>query len=157
MANAKIKSDEKDEPVIKEDIGVFQRTTQQISPSTQEKRKRNEDIPVESPRRYIHRSDGNRYATTEMKNNSLSVPFWKNLNHRQSSFQFQTHEIGYFALFNQIDDKECFEDKRYMSVGESDFISERRQSKNINAMLWWILRHKQDIFKNNQFTFDFLS
>ncbi|CAF0725253.1 unnamed protein product [Rotaria sordida] len=172
MASAKTKSDEKDEPVIEEETGVFQRTIQQISPSTKEKRKRNEEIPVESPKKCSHRSDGNRCSITEMKNNSLSVPFWKNLNHRQSSFQFQTHEIGYFSLLNRTDDKECFEDKRYLrvykyplktlnvnfdlKVGESDFISEG-QSKNINAMLWWILRHKQDIFKNNQFTFDFLS
>jgi hypothetical protein len=36
-----------------------------------------------------------------------------------------------------------------LKVGESDFPSEG-SSKNINAMLWWALQHKQDILKNNQ-------
>ncbi|CAF3339487.1 unnamed protein product [Rotaria sp. Silwood1] len=172
MASAKVKSDEKDELVIEEEIGIFQRTTKQISPSSTQKRKQNDNARVESPSKYIHHSDGNRIATTGMKNNSLSVPFWKNLNHRQSSFQFETHEIGSFSLLSRTNDKECFEDQRYLrvykyplqtlnvnfdlKVGESDFSSEV-QSKNIDAMLWWTLQHKQDIFKNNQFTFDFLS
>ena len=118
-----------------------------------------------------------------MEQDSLSVPFWKNLNRRQSSFEFQTTEIGSFSLLTRADEKECFEDKRYLrgkcfyiyfenhlnnylflvykypletlnvnfdlKVGESDFISEG-QSKNIDAMLWWTLKHKQEIFKNNQ-------
>ncbi len=37
-----------------------------------------------------------------------------------------------------------------LKIGESDFISEG-QSKNIDAMLWWTLKHKQNIFKNNQY------
>lgn len=36
-----------------------------------------------------------------------------------------------------------------LNVGESEFTSEG-QSKNINAMLWWTLRHKKDVFKNNR-------
>ncbi|CAF2705172.1 unnamed protein product [Rotaria sp. Silwood2] len=172
MANAKIKSDEKDQLVIEEEVGVFQHTIKQISPSTTEKRKQTEDTHVGSPTKCMHHSDGSRFSKTQMENKSLSVPFWKNLNHRQSSFQFETHEIGSFSLLSRTNDKECFEDKRYrrvykyplqtlsvnfdLKVGESDFISEA-QSKNIDAMLWWALQHKQDIFKNNQFTFDFLS
>jgi hypothetical protein len=36
-----------------------------------------------------------------------------------------------------------------LKIGEADF-STQNSSKNINAMLWWTLRHKKDIFKNNQ-------
>jgi hypothetical protein len=36
-----------------------------------------------------------------------------------------------------------------LKIGESDAISEG-QSKNIDAMLWWTLKHKEKIFKNNQ-------
>jgi hypothetical protein len=115
MASAKAKPQEKDEFVIEEEAGVLQRTIEQISSSTKEKCKRDEDIPDESPNKYIHVSDGNRAATTTKRTEeySLSVPFWKNLNYKQSSFQFQTTEIGSFSLFTRADEKECFEDKRY--------------------------------------------
>jgi hypothetical protein len=114
MADAKVKAQEKNELVIEEESGVFQHTTERISPLTKEKRKRDEDISVEPPSKYIHTSDGNRSATTVTKQDSLSVPFWKNLNRQQSSFQFQSNEIGCFSLLNRTDDKECFEDKRYL-------------------------------------------
>lgn len=182
MANPKVKSQEKDQVIIEEDIGVFQRTIEQSSPS---KRKRDEEIPDESPKKYTHTSHGNRSATTTIapvKHDSLSVPFWKHLNGKSSSNQFQTTEIGSFSLLTRAEEKECFEDKRYLrgkyssiffktdlkflfsvykypletlnvnfdlKIGESDFISEG-SSKNIDAMLWWILNHKQEIFKNNQ-------
>jgi hypothetical protein len=112
MANAKLKPQEKD---IEEEIGVVQRTTQQVSSSKQEKRKRDEEIPAESPNKYMHGSDGNRsVTTTTRKQNSLRVPFWKDLNHRQSSAEFHTTEIGTFSLLTRADEKECFEDKRYL-------------------------------------------
>jgi hypothetical protein len=186
MANAKVKPQEKDKLVIEEEIVVFQSTTEQISPSKTDKRKREEEIPAESPSKHKHVSYGNRSATTTMKEDSLSVPFWKHLNYKQSSGQFHTVEIGSFSLLTRADEKECFEDQRYLrgkcfsifcfenkndlmvylilvykyplqalnvnfdlKVGESDFISEG-QNKNIDAMLWWASKHKQDIFKNNQ-------
>ncbi|CAF2999220.1 unnamed protein product [Rotaria socialis] len=172
MASAQIKTDGTHELVIEEEAGIIQRNIQQNSPSTNEKRKQYEDNLVESPRKCIHNSDGNRCLIKENKQSSLSVPFWKTLNRQQSSFQFQSNQIGYFSLLNRKDDKECFEDKRYLrvykyslqtlnvnfdlKVGESDFNSEG-QSKNIDAMLWWTSRHKQDIFRDDKFTFDFLS
>jgi hypothetical protein len=106
MANAKPQ-----EKVI-EEIGVIQRTTtQQISPS---KRKREEEIPTESSKKYMHTADNNRLATTTREQNSLRVPFWKDLNRRQSSSEFHTNEIGSFSLLTRDDEKECFEDKRYL-------------------------------------------
>ena len=36
-----------------------------------------------------------------------------------------------------------------LKIGESDSVSEN-QNKNIDAMLWWLIKHKQEIFKNNQ-------
>jgi hypothetical protein len=36
-----------------------------------------------------------------------------------------------------------------LKIGETDSISEER-IKNIDALLWWTLKHKQEIFKNNQ-------
>ena len=105
MANVKVKLQEKDE----EETGVIQRTTtEHISPS---KRKREEEIPSESPKKYIHTGDNNRVATVQ---NSLRVPFWKELNRRQSSSEFRTNEIGNFSLLTRDDEKECFEDKRYL-------------------------------------------
>ncbi|CAF4529732.1 unnamed protein product [Rotaria sp. Silwood2] len=172
MADAKLKSEEKDKLVIEEDINVFQHTITQISPSKQEKRKQEEAISVDSPSKYVHHANGSRFATTERKETSLAVPFWKELNHPTPSFEFRANEIGCFSLIGRTDDKKRFEDKRYLrvykyplealnvnldlKVGESDFTFEG-QSKSIDAMLWWTLRHKNDIFKNNQFTFDFLS
>jgi hypothetical protein len=184
MADAKVKTQEKEEVVIEEEVGVFQRTTERISPVIKEKRKREEESPVESPSKYVHTSDGNRSArtTTTTEQDSLSVPFWKHINRRDSSFQFQSNEIGSFSILRRTDDKECFDDKRYLrgkcsylfenlpkqflflvykyplqtlnvnfdlKIGESDYISEGR-SENIDPMLWWALRHKQDIFKNNR-------
>jgi len=188
MANAKAKPQKKDEFVIQEEIGVFQRTIKQISPPIRDKRKRDDETSEESPTKYVHVSDGNRSATTtkRMEEDSLSVPFWKNLNHQRSSFQFQATELGSFSLLTRADEKECFEDKRYrrgkcssivyfrkkndltiylflvykypletlnvnfdLKFGETDFTSEG-QSKNIDAMLWWTLKHKEEIYKNNQ-------
>jgi hypothetical protein len=114
MANVKVKPQETDGVVIEEEIGVFQRTTQQISPPKQEKRKRDEEIPAESPSKYMHVADGNRSATTTRVQDSLRVPFWKDLNRRQSSAEFHTTEIGSFSLLTRGDEKECFEDKRYL-------------------------------------------
>jgi hypothetical protein len=111
MANAKLKPQEKD---IEEEIGVVQRTTQQISSSKQEQRKRDEEIPAESPSKYMHASGGNRSVTTTREQNSLRVPFWKDLNYRQSSAEFHTTEIGTFSLLTRAGEKECFEDKRYL-------------------------------------------
>jgi len=110
MANAKVKPQEKDEIVIEEEIGVFQRTIEQTS----HKFIRDEETSGESSNNYIRVSDGNRSARTTTEHGSLSVPFWKHLNHKQPSVQFHTDEIGYFSLLNRADEKECFEDKRYL-------------------------------------------
>jgi hypothetical protein len=114
MANTKLKPQEKDELVIEEEIGVFQHTIEQISPSRNEKRKRDDEIPSESPHKYTDISGRNRLAKKTIKQASLSVPFWKQLNGNKPSIQLQTNEIGYFSLLNQTDEKECFDDKRYM-------------------------------------------
>ena len=103
MASAKLKPEEKQEIVIEEEIGVFQHTIKQISPSTQEKRKQDEVGSLDSPSKYIHHADRNRFETRAGEENSLKVPFWKHLNQRQSSFQFRVDEIGCFSLeFSRI-------------------------------------------------------
>lgn len=121
MAHAQVKPQEKDGLIIEEEGGVFQRTIQQISPSTQDKRKRDEETSVGSSSKYRHTSDGNRSATTMIEQDSLSVPFWKHLNNRQSSIHFNTNEIGCFSLLTRGDEKECFEDNRYLR-GKYSFI-----------------------------------
>ena len=113
MASTKSKAQEK-ETVIEEECGIIERTTQQISPPSRDKRKRDEDVFLESPNKYRNASNGNRSATTSQEHDSLSVPFWKNLNRRQSSAEFHTTEIGTFSLLTRANEKECFEDKRYL-------------------------------------------
>jgi hypothetical protein len=116
MASAKIKSPEKDEVIVEEEIGIFERRIEQgTSSPKQEKRKRDDEFSVTLPSKYKRTSDGNRSATTTtaaVEQYSLSVPFWKTLNRRQPPFQ--TDQIGYFSLFNRADEKECFDDKRYL-------------------------------------------
>ena len=114
MATAKGKLQEKeDDVVIEEEVGVIQRTIEHRSPSTQEKRKRDEDGSFQSPNKYRHSSDGHR-SPAVAKQDFLTVPFWKQLNNRQPSVQFHTREIGSFSLLTRDDKKECFEDQRYL-------------------------------------------
>lgn len=116
MTSTKPKSQEKDEVVVEEEIGVFERTIEQVvsSSPTKQKCKREDEFPVMSPSKYRQTSDGNRSATTTtVKQDSLSVPFWKTLNRRRQS-SFQADEIGYFSLHSGADEKECFDDKRYL-------------------------------------------
>ncbi len=37
-----------------------------------------------------------------------------------------------------------------LKIGETTNSTSEGQSKNIDAMLWWTIQHKQEIFKNNQ-------
>ncbi|CAF3736466.1 unnamed protein product [Adineta steineri] len=170
MASAKVKTQDEDEVIIEEEIGVFEQTIKQVSAPTTEKRKRDDELPTGSPSKYASNSDRDRSGTTTAELDALPVPFWKKLNYRQPFFE--TNEIGFFSLINRADEKECFDDKRYLRVykypvqtlnvnfdlkiGELDFTSDE-QSKNINAMLWWTLKNKDTVLKNNKFTFDFLS
>jgi len=117
MASAKIKSHEKDEVIVEEEIGIFERTIEQgTSSPKKEKRKRDDEFSITSPSKYKRNSDGNRSAptttTAAVEQYSLSVPFWKTLNRGKPPFQ--TAEIGYFSLFNRAAEKECFDDKRYL-------------------------------------------
>ncbi|CAF1535183.1 unnamed protein product, partial [Didymodactylos carnosus] len=100
----------------------------------------------------------------------LDVPFWKKIMSNRPFFE--PKEIGNFSLLNRGDTKECFEDDRYLrkyiyplktvdvkfdcTVGESTF-ELQGQNKNIDSLLWWLLRHKNEYYQNGRFTFDFLS
>lgn len=111
MAYAKAKPEEKNEYVIEEKTDKFQ----QGSSSTIHKHKRDEDITHESSSNYKRTSYGNRFSTTTVNNeDSLTVPFWKKLNYRQSSIDFHTNEIGNFSLLTHDNEKQCFDDKRYL-------------------------------------------
>ncbi|CAF1215856.1 unnamed protein product [Adineta ricciae] len=170
MNNPKLTPREKDDVTIEEEGGVFERKIEHVPSSVQGKRRRDDYHSVDSQNKYRQHSDGSRFATTTTEQDALPVPFWKHINRGQIAFE--TRDVGCFSLLNRADDKECFDDKRYLRVykyplqtlnvnfdlkiGEADFVTEG-QSKNINAMLWWLLQRKQDIYKNNRFTFDFLS
>ena len=120
MAEVKRKAAESEQVMIEEESGVIE----QISPSKNEKRKREEDADERSPNKYKHTADGSRAATTSSQRNSLTVPFWKNLNRRQSSTEFHSTEIGTFSLLTRDNTKECFDDKRYLrsnSSAENEF------------------------------------
>jgi RAT1-interacting protein len=172
MTSTEVKSEEKDDAIIGEEAVVFHHTIEQMLPSTSEKRKRDEEIPSESPNKYKQISVGHRSLSTTAKKNFLTVPFWKELNTKQTSVEYHPKEVGSFSLLMEGDRQECFEDKRYrrvykypletrnvnldLKIGLSDFVYDG-QSKNLDGMLWWISKHKEEIFKNNQFTFDFLS
>lgn len=84
-----------------------------------EKRKREDDTEKQSPKKYQHREDGSRAATATTHRNSLTVPFWKNLNRRQASTEFHTAEIGTFSLLTGDNTKECFDDQRYLRSNSS--------------------------------------
>lgn len=113
----------KDDVIIEEEGGVFKRTIEQVTPRTSAKRPRDEQVPAESPSKFQHTTGGTRFAAAT-KQESLPVPFWKKLNHRHPAFQ--TREVGHFSLLNRDDDKECFDDKRYLrgNRAPSEFASE---------------------------------
>ncbi|CAF1350473.1 unnamed protein product [Rotaria sp. Silwood1] len=172
MTSTKVKSEEKDDDVTQEEVGAFHHTIEQISPSTREKRKRDEEIPTEWPNKYKHIADGHRSLSTTAKKNVLTVPFWKDLNTRGISEEFHPKEVGRFSLLMEGEKQERFEDKRCcrvykypletrnvnldLKVGLSDIVYDGH-SKNLDSMLWWISKHKEEIYQNNQFIFDFLS
>ena len=114
MASARVKPQEEGGVVIEKETDVIQRTTQQISPSKAEKRKRDEDIPTESSKKYVHTSDGHRSATTSREQASLRVPFWKQISRQKPFTEFHTTEIDSFSLWNRGDKKEFFQDNRYL-------------------------------------------
>lgn len=126
MASVSSKSKEHaEELIIEEESGTIKRTVEQVSPSQQEHRKRTHESSHESPSKYRQSSDGNRTAvtppttTTSAREHSLSVPFWKQLNGSHASSQCETRQIGCFSLLKRTDDKECFDDKRYLRGKES--------------------------------------
>ena len=118
MAEAKAKPCEEDSVIIEEEKGILEKRVEQISPSKNEKRKREdeEDGPNRSSNKYKHTADGNRTAVTTNSSSrrSLTVPFWKNINRRQSSGEIHTREMGTFSLLTRNNEKECFDDKRYL-------------------------------------------
>ena len=118
MTSPKVKSNEIDEPQVEEKINTCSTTT----PLTRQKRNRDEEITFKSSRKYIHRIDGNNLSIPGTNKDSLTVPFWKQLNDKQLSFQFQTKEIGSFSLLNRADEKQCFDDKRYLRGKYSFFV-----------------------------------
>ena len=126
MASVSSKSNEHaEELTIEEESGTIKRTVEQISHLQKEHRKRTHENPHDPPSKYRQSSDGNRTAitppttTTAAREHSLSVPFWKQLNRRDASSQCGTRQIGFFSLLKRTDDKECFEDKRYLRGKES--------------------------------------
>lgn len=114
MTEAKVKSCEDDSVIIEEEKGVLERKIEHVSPSKNEKRKREEDTPNDSPNKYKHSADGNRAAANSSHLPFLNVPFWKNINRRQSSTDLRTTEISTFSLLTHDNQKECFDDKRYL-------------------------------------------
>ena len=112
MNNPKVTPREKDDVVIEEEGGVFERKIEHIPSSAQGKRRQDDYHSVDSQNKYRQHSDGSRFATTATQPDALSVPFWKHINRGQITFE--TREVGCFSLLNRADDKECFDDKRYL-------------------------------------------
>lgn len=112
MSAEAVKPKESDSLIIEEEAGVIPRT---IEP---EKRKRDDETPTESPTKYRHGSDGHRVSTSrtthDQRERSLQVPFWKQLNRRQTSSEFRARSIGWFSILRRENGKDCFEDQRYM-------------------------------------------
>ncbi|UJR33888.1 hypothetical protein I4U23_021309 [Adineta vaga] len=126
MASTNVKSQEKEDVVLEEESGVIERRIDHISSSIQGKRPRYDQHSTEPPSKYRQHSNRNHIGMrTTVEQDVLSIPFWKHIN-RQQTF-FQTREIGYFSLLNRADDKECFDDKRYLRVYKYPF-----QTLNVN-------------------------
>jgi hypothetical protein len=133
MASVSSKAKEHaEELIIEEESGTIERTVDKVSLAQNEGRKRTHESSHESPSKYRQSSDGNRTAiavpttttttTTAAREHSLSVPFWKQLNDKNAASQCETRQIGCFSLLKRTDDKECFEDKRYLRGTESVFL-----------------------------------
>ena len=114
MSCSEAKPQKDEELVVEEEAGVFERTIERISPFREQKRKQNETSPMESPVKQKQVSESARPSAPVPKEEFLSVPFWKQLNRPSASCHFQTREVGCFSLISQTDEKECFEDKRYL-------------------------------------------
>lgn len=114
MAHANAKLNERKEIITEEQSGIFQQSIKTSSSSPNEKRKDHEDNYVQSSNKYIRHSDETNSAAIQTNKSFLNVPFWKNLNRQQSSAYFQVNEVGYFSLISRTDDKQCYEDKRFL-------------------------------------------
>ena len=111
---ASVPSKSKDaELIIEEEAGTIELIVQKVSPPQNEKRKRLHESSHELPNKYRPTSDGSRVAPAP-REASLPVPFWKQLNSTHASSQCQTRRIGHLSLLKRIDDKECFEDRRFL-------------------------------------------
>jgi hypothetical protein len=85
------------------------------SSSHSSKHSRIDDTRSMIPNKSRHDVDRNRSASTAIVNDdSLSVPFWKQLNVRQGPNRFRTRSIGEFSLLTHNNTKQCFDDQRYL-------------------------------------------
>ncbi|CAF0726272.1 unnamed protein product [Adineta ricciae] len=100
----------------------------------------------------------------------MTVDFWRRYHTIRVSFS--QREIGHFSTANRADRIRCREDHRYfkkliypleqkkvhfdLNVG-AEYLIIKEPPASLDSMLWWINRHKDELFVNKKFTFDFLA
>ncbi|CAF0970588.1 unnamed protein product [Rotaria sordida] len=100
----------------------------------------------------------------------IIVDYWRRYHTMRVSFSQK--EIGFFSTADRADRTRCREDYRYLekliypleqkkvhfdlNIG-AEYLDVKEPPASLDSMMWWILRHKSELFINNKFTFDFLS
>lgn len=93
----------------------------------------------------------------------LIVEYWRRYHTRRVSFSQK--EIGYFSTADRADRMRCREDYRYLkklifpfeqknvhfdlNVG-AEYLVVKEPPASLDAMMWWILQHKNDLYKNQK-------
>ncbi|CAF0917975.1 unnamed protein product [Didymodactylos carnosus] len=100
----------------------------------------------------------------------LTVQYWKK--YSLHSVSFLQNEIGYFSTADRSNRSRCREDYRYLkhllydleqrkvkfdlNIG-APYLEPKEPPTSLESLLWWLINHKKDIFRNEKFIFDFLS
>ncbi|CAF2119051.1 unnamed protein product [Rotaria magnacalcarata] len=100
----------------------------------------------------------------------IVVDYWRRYHTIRVSFSQK--EIGFVSTADRADRTRCREDYRYLkkliypleqkkvhfdlNVG-AEYLEVKEPPASLDSMLWWILRHKNEVFIDKKFTFDFLS
>ncbi|CAF2420346.1 unnamed protein product [Rotaria sp. Silwood2] len=117
------------------------------------------------------------FPSNYISSTSLSILHWSKYHGRNVSFYLK--EIGYFSTADRSDANRCREDFRYLkqliydindirqlkqlkiefdlNIG-SAYLNPTEPSTSLDALLWWISRHKTSLLDNKgRFTFDFVA
>lgn len=100
----------------------------------------------------------------------ITVDFWRRYHTMRVSFSQK--EVGFFSTADRADRTRCREDYRYLkkliypleqkrvnfdlNIG-AEYLDTKEPAASLDSMLWWILRHKDELFVDDKFKFDFLS